>query len=228
MKQMKKSVFLIITFLFLAVPSMAQKTFEGNMIYTIELSGESADQMAAFMPQSYEYLVKGKKIKFKMNGGMTAMMMGDIIVDGETEKAWMVKHEEQVAYTFPENDEKEDESSPSITKEDEVITISGYECQKYKVIFEGDNGETSTQYLWVTDKIKFDRSSKAKELNTGSFFLEGIEGVPLKIMIENQGMTMIMTATTIEKKKVSDSEFDIPEDYEEKEFDPSNPLGGGE
>jgi hypothetical protein len=227
MKRITTLVLQIFAFLVLASPAIAQKTFEGKMVYTIELMGEGADQMAAFMPQNYEYVVKGKKLKFKMNGGMTAAMMGEIIVDGETEEAWMLKHEEQTAYTFPKDEEQEASPTPKITKEDEVINISGYECQKYKVVTETENGEVNTQYLWVTDKIKLDRSSKAKEFNTGSFFLDGIDGMPLKIMMENMGMTMIMTATTIDQKRVSDSEFAIPDNYEEKEFDPSV-FGGGQ
>ncbi|MCW5520718.1 DUF4412 domain-containing protein [Aureitalea sp. L0-47] len=227
MIRLKNMVLLLVALMMFSTTSRAQKSFEGRVVYTIELAGEGADQMAAFMPNNYEYVFKGKKLKFKMNGGMTAAMMGDIIVDGEMEKAWMVKHEEQTAYTFPDNDEEEETPTPTITKEDEIIAISGYECQKYKVVTQAENGEESTQYLWVTDKFKIERTGGSKDLNAGAFFLEEINGMPLKIMIENMGMTMIMTATTIDTKKVSDSEFDIPEDYEEKEFDPSA-FGGGQ
>ena len=69
---MKKLFLSLIILLALAPLTFAQSHFEGKIRYKIKLTGENADQMSAFMPESYEYLISGKKLKFKMNGGMAA------------------------------------------------------------------------------------------------------------------------------------------------------------
>ena len=63
-------------------------------------------------------------------------------------------------------------------------------------------------------------------MNTGVFFQKGLEGFPLKVQAGNAEITMIMTATIVDKSKIANSEFEFPDTYEQKEYDPSNPLGG--
>lgn len=225
MRILRNTVFVLMTLLLLAVPANAQKAFEGNIKYSIELSGEGADETAAFMPEYYVFVVKGQKLKFKMEGGMMADMMGEIIVDGEHIKSWMVKHSEKVAYILPIEGDKEEPVAPEIYKEDEVINIVGLKCQKYKVISDAGDGAKTTQYLWVTDKYQFDEYGKNGKLNTGGIFQKDIKGIPLKIMSETNGITMIMTATEFDKTKVPDSEFEVPENYEISEFDASQSGG---
>lgn len=229
MIRLKNTVLCLLALMILSAPAFAQKPFEGTIVYSIKMLGENADQMAAFMPESYEYSVKDHLLKFKMNGGMTAAMMGEFIVDGKAETAYMVKHNEQTVYKMPTEDEDEAEvgGEPQITKEDETIEIAGYQCQKYAVTKDMGNGEESTQYLWVTEEIQIEKPKKSKKMSGGNIFVDGIDGFPLKVMTETMGMTMIMTATTLDMTKLDKEEFEIPSNYEMKEFDPSSFMGGG-
>ena len=219
---MKKLLFTLFALGALFSTSVAQ-SFEGKIVYGIELKGEGADQFAAFMPSSYEYTVKESNLKFKMNGGMTSAMMGEFIVLGDREESYMVKHSEKTAYKMePDEDEKESDIKPTVTKEKETAKIQGYTCQKYKVVMNSDGNEV-VQYMWVTNEIKFKKPKNAQ--NAGQLFVDGIDGFPLKVTSEmntmGMAMTMIMTATSVDTRKVSDSVFEIPNDYEIKKFDPA-------
>ena len=221
-----KHYIVLITLFLVAITVQAQKSFEGRIVYSVELSGEGAEDMAPFMPENYEFVVKGEKIKFMMKGGMAAAMLGEFISKDNDDKVWMIRHNEKRAYYFPKDEGEEEVDNAEVTKEDEVLTISGYECQKYKIVTSFPNGESVTQYVWTTDKIKFASAKKARRMNTGVFFQKGLEGFPLKVQAGNAEITMIMTATIVDKSKIANSEFEFPDTYEKKEYDPSNPLGG--
>ena len=75
-----------------SIPAFSQNSFEGKIVYSITMEGEQAEETAAVMPQSYEYIFKGKNLKMKMNGGMMAAMMGEFIVDGENQTTYMINH----------------------------------------------------------------------------------------------------------------------------------------
>jgi len=226
---MKNTLFFLFLFLLIGSPSIAQEYFEGELTYTIELSGEGADEMAAFMPESYSYTVKGSNLKFVMKGGLTAAFMGDFIFNGESNKTYMVNHNLQVAYDIPADENEMDTISPkaTVSKENEIFDILGYQCQKYKVVTQSEEGEEITQYLWTTDKIKFENIKKANQLGgNGSMAIDGVDGMPLKIVSEISGFTMVMTAKSINKSTVDPESFKIPSNYQIEIFDPNTFMGG--
>jgi hypothetical protein len=217
---MKRTVLSLFVALLCAGFATAQSGFEGVITYQIKVTGENADQMAAFMPTSYEYKVSGSNLKFKMVGGMTAAIMGDIVINGKTNEVYMVKANEKTAYLFPENDaEDADTPKPKIEKQNETSEIVGYTCQKYKVTTRGEDGADMVQYMWITDQIKISKPADRK--NSGGIFVEGMDGFPLKIQSETMGMNMVMTVSEVNKKAIPASEFQIPSDYEVKDFDPN-------
>jgi hypothetical protein len=219
---MKKSFFFLFAVLLSVSSLFAQETFEGRIVYEVDLQGENAQQMKAFMPESYEYLISGSNLKFSMKGGMTAAMMGDILVDGEKGTSYMLKASEQVAYKMPVEQEEDsaDTPEPDIKKLDETATIAGYECQKYQVSMQQE-GKEVTQYMWVTEEIKLKKPKTGSAQNAGQVFVDGLNGFPLKIETEVMGMNMIMEVTTVEKKVIDSNTFAIPKGYEVKDFDPS-------
>ena len=227
MNKIKHFLTLLLLSLALSTSAFAQKAFEGKIVFGIKVMGENADQMAAFMPESYEYRIKGNNMLFKINGGMTAAILGEILVNGEEETTYMLKADEQVAYKMLSSEADETESvAPNVTKQDEVIDIMGYKCQKYQVKVTDEEGVEATQYMWCTDEIVFKRPSDTKAMGGGNLFMEGVGGFPLKIMTETMGMTMVMTAIEISPKTLSDSDFAVPSNYEIKDFDPQSLMGG--
>jgi hypothetical protein len=217
-----KRFFFFLFFAGLAIGSVEAQQFEGRIVFGISVEGKGADQMAAFMPTSYEYLMADGNMRMKMNGGMSAAMMGDVVVLGEEEKVYMVKDADKTAYLMPSDDEEEnDVSDTQVEKMNETAEIAGYTCEKYKVTMKTESppGNT-TQFMWVTKDLKVGRPKGAEKSN-GSLFVAGVEGFPMKVETKTMGMTMIMTVEEVEKKSVPASTFEIPSDYEVKDFNPA-------
>ena len=189
--------------------------------------------MAAFAPTGTIYYFRGSDLRLEMEGGMAASMMGAILIKGDEEQAYMLKESEKKALRMKsdeddEEDESEEDVKPEITKEDEVITIQGHKCQKYKVVMSVDDNEV-TQYLWVTKDIKISKPKGAKN-NGNGMFVEGIDGFPLKKMttMDMMGMsiTTVETAVEVDDSKPAKSLFEIPSDWEIEDFDPKSMFGG--
>ncbi len=225
---MKKSFSVILLFLGLTLQMMGQKVFEGTLEFKMSLTGEGAETMSAFMPTGTTYKFKGSNILFKMEGGMTALMMGVILIkDGTT---YMIKDPEKVVYVFKAEDEKPS-PKPKVTKEDEVLTILDYKCQKYTV--ETTTNETSaTVLVWATTEINI---PKPKGQNGGAMgpgsLVEGVEGVALKkqttMNIGGKVLMMEELVTVVKPEKLSAKLFKIPKGYEEKPgSEIMNSMGG--
>lgn len=222
MKNLSLALILIVSTFF----GFAQKSFEGTVTFKIKATGEGMEQAQMFMPDSYEYKFKDGDILFKLNGGMAAAMVGDILIKGNEGESYMIKNSEKTVYKISDaSDGKSDVAVPEITKEDETIDILGYKCQKYKVVTEV-NGQKSVQYIWATNDFQIDLPKKKKMPGTGgNIFVDGLKGFPLKITTNAMGISMVMTATEVKEEKLDKSLFQVPDDYEVKQFNPASFLG---
>jgi len=231
-----KKLTLTIIFGIIGFNSFSQDTFEGTISFEVNIIGENAEQMAQFMPQGYEFSFKGTKSIFKISGGMMAQMMGEIMVDNQTGSSYMINHAEKVAYkmenTMNESVEGMEISRPTITKLDEEVEILGYNCQKYKVVSTIQD-QTMESFIWVSKDIVVPYPKNSGDMlgGSGAFYFPELEGFPLKMVNNlNSGMGMVkmeMVAVNVERKAMDDSLFNIPEGYEEKNFDASmfmNPM----
>lgn len=212
-------IFLSVLFLsILAAPINAQKTFNGAITYDIQLTGENADQYGALMPNSYEYQFLGSDVRMLIHGGMMEMMMGEFLVKGDKGITYIIKRADGIAYKF---EGENTTAQPVITKMDETISIIGYDCIKYKVVSPGTEGsEETVQYIWATKGINI-KKPKSSQGGAGTIFIPGLDGFPLKIMGEVQGMTMVYTASKIEAKKLKKSDFTVPKNFKIEPYNPS-------
>ena len=232
---MKKIFFALLGALLMVGTVSAQKTFDGVIEYDMKYMGEGADMFASMMPSSYTYKFEGTNMKFKMNGGMMAAMMGTMVVKTEKKEPilYVIKDAEQKAYKIAveeENEEDEEKPDVTITKLDEVITIGGYECQKWEVVTVTDEGD-ATQHIWATEDLVIKRPKGSDKMKGGgNLFVDGVKGFPLKIMTTvNMGgmmVTMIQTASEIKRGEFPRNEFDVPEGYEVEETTMEELFGG--
>ena len=234
---MKKVLAILITLAMGAGVSYAQKSFEGTITYKISMEGEGAAQMAGMMPESYVYKIKESKMKVTMNGGMMASMMGDIVFDNEKEEGYMIQHSSSVAYKMMNSEEDKaelekmaEELKPDVQATNETTEIAGYKCKKYVVKMSTPQGDLE-QTIWATEglNVKRPKNSSLGGGMSGISFVDGIDGFPLKMSVGlPMGMgTMTLTASTIDKGGIADAEFEVPSNYEIKDFDPSMFGGGG-
>ena len=225
-------VFIVLAVLFInAVPVWSQKTgnFEGKITYKIEYDGENSTMLGAFGPSSYDYMVNDQKLKMKINGGMAAMMMGEFLIDGKKKESYMIKDSEKTAYKIEPEEGSDAETDMNVEEMNEKEEILGYDCQKYKVTVDTDEGQV-VQYIWAASDLNLDMGYKPDE-QTGAasdLFIEGVEGLPLKIhtVIPGMDMDLTMTASNIEWKDMDKSLFVVPAGYEIKKFD-AKALGKG-
>ena len=160
------------------------------------------------------------------------MAMGRTITKTKTGISYMIKDSEETIYVMDpakmkkEGDDDAAAADPTVTKEDEVLTIAGYECQKYTVVSQTPQGE-NTSYLWTTDKFAIPKSEKSAGGGmSGMLDAKGVPGTPLKIMTSQMGMTVTITANEVSTKAPSKSMFKFPKGYAKEDFDMSK-MGMG-
>jgi hypothetical protein len=124
------------------------------------------------------------------------------------QKIKMVIDKEEMA-----NQVKEQGLNYNIKKvEEEEVEILGYKCTRHNVYETKDSGEDEyILSMWITDKFKFESSN----MNMLPSDLK-VDGAPMRIEVDQQGMKIMMEVTKIEEKfDKSILDFDKSQ-YEEK------------
>lgn len=211
---------------------MFAQDFNGRIKYSFTAEGEGVEQAAAFMPTSMSMTFLKQDMIMEMEGGMMAMMMGKILVQGKKGKGYMIKDSEETIYTMPTPDgdeEAEEMPEPKIENMGEKKMIAGYECTKYSITAESPMGEM-TSYAWVTDKIN---PAKPKKEGGGSSMgmmgvsTKGLPGMPLRMENPAGPMTIILEAIEVDTKTPDKKMFKLPKGYDKEEFNPAMFGGGG-
>lgn len=221
---MKKLFLSVFGAALLSVSALAQG-FEGQVTYNIEVKGENAALFGAMMPKSMDLSFLGKDVMLRMNGGMTAAMVGDIVTKGSEGVTYMVVHAKKTVYRIdPKKSKAEKSEAPTVTKEGTEV-VKGYNCTKYRVQFAGNEKQEIYQYMWCTTDIKIAKP-KMEQGSGSNMFLTEVEGFPVKIdqyinMKAMGGMTINqeMTLDKISETKPDEALFVIPKKYKQEDFD---------
>lgn len=225
---MKTSFLLLLSLLFFVTTSQAQKDFEGKITFSMEYEGAMASQMAAMAPSSMIYQVKGVDTRFEMKGGMMASALGIVIAKSNEKMMYMIKDSEKKAYKMPMEKDAETTTKPTVTKEDEVVEILGYKCQKYKVVSLAQ-GQDITQYIWAAKDIKVSKPQGGGQAAGGNLHIEGVEGFPLKTIaiatVMGMEITTNTTAIEVSTKKLKKTDFTVPKGYKIEETTMKDYMG---
>jgi Domain of unknown function (DUF4412) len=226
---MKKIFTVIWAALLLSSTTFAQGTFQGTMKYEFNFMGEGIESYQAMLPTGMEMKVLKTDVLLEVQGGMAAMAMGRTLAKTKTGITYMIKDSEETIYVMdPSKDKKDEEpaADPVVTKEDEVITIAGYECQKYTVVSQSPQGE-STSYVWVTEKFSIPKAAQGSGSGmSGMLDIKGVKGTPLKVMTTQMGMTVTITAKEISTTAPDKKLFKLPKGYAKEPFDMEKMMGG--
>lgn len=218
---MKKSIF---SLLFLAATlAVNAQTNQGEIKYSMTYVGDEIEQYKSMMPSATRIIFKGNNSKVITEGGMQAMMLGDVVSKGDEGYTYFVNHTMKTAnkYKQEENTDSKETNPPVVTKENGTAKILGYTCQKYKVVVKGKEGDM-VNYIWASKDIKISKpKGKSSKFGTGQYMYEGVEGFPLKMEMNlsqpNMKFQMIMTAVNLKLDGINDNEFDIPSGYKVEE-----------
>ncbi|MCZ2355937.1 MAG: DUF4412 domain-containing protein [Bacteroidia bacterium] len=233
---MKKNIqFVFALVLLLSNYAFAQKTFQGTVTFDVKITGENVNMYAGMMPNKYIFKLRNSgEMRMRMEGGMMANMFGDVMVD-KTGTVYLVNDQKKSAQkVLNKADQKQKELPDSAVKTiklNEVITIAGKKCQKYKVEVNNGSKTPEVEWMWVCEDIQLANNDKKDAFMMPKLGRKGINGFPLKIMTTKEGMTVTMTALSIVEENLNDAEFKVPENYKVSEFDPSKMMqgyGGGD
>lgn len=214
-------------FLFAMMTSLsflqAQNTFYGTIAYTYEMEGENAEMMKMMMPEKMVVVYGEEGVLTYMDGGMMGDMMGKVVVNTKTGESFIIKDAEKAVYVMKKEDLEGAEEEADVNVEEvegESMEVLGYKCSKYQ-IETTQNGETVTQYIWATKKLKApDLDMPNMPMNNGMGYTDKIDGFPLiiEVAIPNMNTSLIMKASELDKTKPDAKNFKRPEDYETKDF----------
>lgn len=212
---MKQLLLLFICFI-AATTLFAQKVFEGHINYSFKIMGEGMDAYGAMMPTSMDLYASKKGTMIKINGGMMEAMMGEVL--STPKESYMIKHSEETAYIY-KSDAAEKDDSPVVVKEDEVLTINGMSCQKYKVTTTTAQGD-QTSYVWLNSDYTLPVMKGKGNDGMMATGVPGVPGIALKTMTSTGPMTLVLTATEFKTGKQDKKYFTIPKGYAKKDYEP--------
>jgi GLPGLI family protein len=202
---MKKTFFTIAigtALLFSSLSVQAQKSFEGTIVYGIDVTGEG-------LPPEIKQMMAGSEMTVCMKGDKcrTDQKIGPqqsiTIADAKTKISFTLV--EMMGNKYKINT-KPDEKKPEVTVKElpETKEIAGYKCKKAEIT---TPGSTEPLTVYYTPEIG----------NTGyNSKIKGIKGYPLAFEVNQGGMKMTFTAKTVSTEKVDESKFTVDtKDYKE-------------
>ena len=190
-----------------SLSAVAQKKFEGSIVYAMEVNSTDIDpQQAAMMPTEKTTTVKGDLVKESMEAAFGSV--NTIINTKEMESnTFMDIMGNKMAFKLDKAMiEKMREKKPKmeIKLAPETKTIAGYNCKKAIAKNTEDN---TTVDIWYTEELP-------KVGNMEGEMYKEINGMLMEFVAAGMGATeMKMTAKKVTASKVDDKEFVMPTDY---------------
>jgi hypothetical protein len=178
---------------------IAQKAFEGKVVFNVEENGAK---------QVMDYYAKDKKFRMEVPD-----QGGYIIFDSKASKMYIVMDEQKMYMETALDASNTTASAGNINKTGETKKILGYDCEKFLFEQDGSKGES-----WMT-----------KELGAFMFFTESQQGMadwqkeilnegyfPLQVIeYDNSGnVESTYLVTEVTPKELSSDMFAIPASYQ--------------
>ena len=184
--------------------SVNAQTFEGEITYKITYSDlpAEAEMMKAMLPKKSVVVMKNEQSMTEQKS--MGIVNIKVISNTLTKKTVMlmnmlgkkIKMEEEM------NSDDIPKSDYTVIKSKETKTIAGYKCNK-AILKDSEGNEV---IYWYTKSLPGYKGQNIPNVN--------IEGFPMEFEIKQETMGMKMTVTTVDKKEISNSIFEIPEGYE--------------
>lgn len=215
---------LAISILFIGLSAEAAKPFEGTITYKITYPGTELDpQMASMLPKVATVQIRDKMIKTTINMGMG---MQATIYNSESNTSTslidMMGQKYAVNTTEEEMKEEMDAFETTVDVTAETKEIAGYKCKKAVVTVKDiKSGSEFTLSSWFTNELDIE------DMNMINPMFKDIDGTMLQYEVEANGMTMMFTATDVDKGNVSKSEFEVPEDFKQVTKEELQSMFGG-
>lgn len=205
---MKTKFFALILLLLLGVGSQVQAQASYSITYEIEIAGEDMDPMAKMMLAGSEMMLQFKGNMSRMVMDMGAISKTIAITDGDAKKGIVLMDMMGRKMAIPMTEEDFEQSKAAkgqgVRKTNKTKKIAGYTCHQAFV----SNGEEQEFEIWYTEEIKVGASSE--------YAYEGLDGFPLQMEVNQEGMIMKMLAKEVSDSKLSNDLFNtsVPDGYD--------------
>ena len=194
----------------LALTSLAQKPFEGRIVYNIDYRDAPQDMqgLEKMLPSELVMIVNGttsRKEQQSVFGGKQVFLNW---ADQDSTIVLVDILDQKLKYTIPQD--KREMQRYRVTETDESKEIKGYTCKK--ALLQTSKGVVLE--AWYT----------AEFLNPDGSALPQLKGLPLKYELSQKGMTVVFTARTVKEEPIDETYFVVPEEYEATSLDRFNEM----
>lgn len=202
-----KNLLFLAAFMLTALSGISQ-TFEGQIVYSISYKDLPAQLQGqeAMLPQEQVVFVKGEKSRFEQITGMSSTV---VISDMEANTSVVLV--EAMGQKFKVTLSKEDveksiaqQGNPQVNYVAGTKEIMGYTCKKAEVSM---TGMAEPAIFYYTEEIPPIKMRGMESLN--------LKGMPMEYEMTNQGITMVVSVSKMEKQALNESLFDVPAGYNE-------------
>ncbi|MFO8053979.1 MAG: hypothetical protein R6U19_02305 [Bacteroidales bacterium] len=213
---MKRTIGLLVSLAFIfSACSIFQgggsKDFQGKITYKITYPGVDMEPaQKAQLPSKATVYVMDNYSKMEMHQGMAKITQ---LIDGSARtKTIMISAQGMNKYYTQTEEQIEAQNADidivSTEKKDETKEIAGYTAKKIVVEYKNEYDETETLTMYYTPEIG------NKAINFDNPYMKNIDGMVLEYEIVQGETSMLYTAEEIEPKKLKESDFLVPSDYE--------------
>lgn len=186
---------------------------QGMIVYDITyLQDESENSLISLLPDSMIYKYKGNSIVQIIEGwGKVFTMMGIVDYKAGTNSALLKVLGKKYHFETPLSSEERFGFDPLNGMEIEYVEgetkeIGGFNCKKALVHFT-DSILQSPIEIYFTEDIKIENPNRNNPF-------KDIQGVLMEYQMSFQKIPMVFKFKYLEKIKVDDSEFKVPDDFE--------------
>lgn len=184
---------------------------EGYIEYKMQYMGDSLEQFVqAFLPRRMKLIFKDNNTKNHISDATGLFSFTHIKNQKEGIQAVLMNiMKDKYKYVAPLGEESaffKDRPDMRINHKEDTKRIAGYSCRKAKIVYPAGEKGTKHFNIYYTDQIDikgFTRHTPFQPIN----------GVLMEFQLELYQMPFRLIATKVEREKIPDGAFTIPQNY---------------
>ena len=215
---------LLITMVSLMPLAKAQKVpFTGTVVYDVKTVGDVPEQAAAMMPtESTMKVTSDKMIQVMHSSMMDIKTINDATAQVSNMLMDMMGQKLNIRNTAAQLADQRKKAGMEITIKlaPETKTIAGYLCKRAIMTMKSNQTAEQNYDVYYTEDIDVSR------FTWGNLF-PTVNGLPLEFSMNQGPFTIKMTAKSVKKETIPESEFVIPTDFKQVTQDDLQTIFGG-
>jgi GLPGLI family protein len=194
--------------------------FRGVINYKVSYPDSKMEaSQQAMLPQTIKVSLSGNKTRIEV---AMASLSQIILLDSDQKTTTILLDlmGQKVAMKPNKKTERTDSKEPVIKILPETKEIAGFLCKKAEISFGDEKSKATPLIVYYTESIGNNKIFYENEYRT-------LPGIPMEFQYKMQGMNMLLTASSVEKGKVTNREFEVPSEYKEMTPEQLREMFGG-